>query len=203
MKIICIGRNYIEHAHELNNPVPANPVFFLKPETALIRGGLPFFYPDFSQDVHYEVELVLRINKLGKHISERFAHTYYDAIGIGIDFTARDVQNMCKQKGLPWEIAKAFDGSAPMSKFIPKEQFGEVYDIDFSLRKNDDTVQKGNSGMMIFNFEKIIAYVSQFVTLKMGDYIFTGTPAGVGPVAKGDELKAYIGDKLMLRLPVK
>lgn len=203
MKIICIGRNFIEHAHELNNPVPANPVFFLKPETALIRAGLPFFYPDFSQDVHYEVELVLRIGKLGKHISEKFAHTYYDAIGIGIDFTARDIQNICKQKGLPWEIAKAFDGSAPVSRFIPKKQFSDLYDINFSLVKNNETVQKGNSGMMIFNFEKIIAYVSQFVTLKMGDYIFTGTPAGVGPVKQGDELEALIGDQTLLQLPVK
>ncbi len=203
MKIICIGRNFIEHAHELNNPVPANPVFFLKPETALIRAGLPFFYPDFSQDVHYEVELVLRINKLGKHISEKFAHTYYDAVGVGIDFTARDLQNVCKQKGLPWEIAKAFDGSAPVSKFIPKEQFPDLYDINFSLVKNQETVQKGNSGMMIFNFEKIIAYVSQFVTLKMGDFIFTGTPAGVGPVKRGDNLQAFIGNQPLLQLPVK
>ncbi|TVQ07814.1 MAG: FAA hydrolase family protein [Bacteroidetes bacterium] len=203
MKIICIGRNFIEHAHELNNPVPANPVFFLKPETALIRAGLPFFYPDFSQDVHYEVELVLRINKLGKHISEKFAHTYYDAVGIGIDFTARDLQNVCKQKGLPWEVAKAFDGSAPVSRFIPKEQFPDLYDINFSLAKNQETVQKGNSGMMIFNFEKIIAYVSKFMTLKMGDYIFTGTPAGVGPVKQGDDLQAFIGDQIMLQLPVK
>ncbi len=203
MKIICIGRNYIEHAHELNNPVPAEPVFFMKPETALIRAGLPFFYPDFSKDVHFEVELVLHICKLGKHISEKFAHTYYDKIGIGIDFTARDVQNTCKQKGLPWEIAKAFDGSAPVSKFIPKENFSDPYDINFSLRKNDETVQKGNSGMMIFNFEKIIAYVSRFVTLKIGDLIFTGTPAGVGPVQIHDNLKAYIEDKKLLDLNVK
>lgn len=198
MKIICIGRNYIEHAHELNNPVPAEPVFFMKPETALIRAGLPFFYPDFSKDVHFEVELVLHICKLGKHISERFAHTYYDKIGIGIDFTARDVQSICKQKGLPWEIAKAFDGSAPVSKFIPKENFPDLYDINFSLEKNNETVQKGNSGMMIFNFEKIITYVSRFTTLKIGDLIFTGTPAGVGPVGIDDNLKAYIeGEKLM------
>ena len=203
MKIICIGRNYIEHAHELNNPVPANPVFFLKPETALIRAGLPFFYPDFSNDVHYEVELVLRICKLGKHISEKFAHTYYDAIGIGIDFTARDLQNICKQKGLPWEMAKAFDGSAPVSRFIPKEQFNDLYDINFSLHKNTELMQKGNSGMMIFNFEKIIAYVSRFVTLKIGDFIFTGTPAGVGSVVQGDELEAKIGDQPMLKLPVQ
>jgi len=203
MKIICIGRNYIEHAHELNNPVPAEPVFFMKPETALIRAGLPFFYPDFSKDVHFEVELVLHISKLGRHINEKFAHTYYDKIGIGIDFTARDVQTICKQKGLPWEIAKAFDGSAPVSKFIHKENFNDIYDINFSLQKNNETVQKGNSGMMIFNFEKIIAYVSRFVTLKIGDLIFTGTPAGVGPVIKEDNLKAYIEDEILLDLSIK
>jgi acylpyruvate hydrolase len=203
MKIICIGRNYIEHAHELNNPVPAEPVFFMKPETALIRAGLPFFYPDFSKDVHFEVELVLHICKLGKHINEKFAHTYYDKIGIGIDFTARDVQSICKQKGLPWEIAKAFDGSAPVSKFIPKENFADLYDINFSLQKNNEPVQKGNSGMMIFNFEKIIAYVSRFVTLKMGDLIFTGTPAGVGPINIDDNLKAFIEDKKLLDLNIK
>ncbi len=203
MKIICIGRNYIEHAHELNNPVPSQPVFFMKPETALIRAGLPFFYPDFSQDVHYEAELVLRVCKLGKHISEKFAHTYYDGIGIGIDFTARDVQNICKQKGLPWEIAKAFDGSAPVSDFIPKTEFKDLYDINFSLQKNGEVVQKGNSGMMIFNFEKLISYLSSFVTLKMGDLIFTGTPAGVGPVQKGDTLRAFIGEKDMLKIDIR
>ncbi|TVQ92914.1 MAG: FAA hydrolase family protein [Bacteroidetes bacterium] len=203
MKIICIGRNYVEHAHELNNPVPAEPVFFLKPETALIRSGLPFFYPDFSNEVHYEVELVLKVSKLGKHINEKFAHTYYDAIGIGIDFTARDLQSICKQKGLPWEIAKAFDGSAPVSRFIPKTEFKDIYDIEFSLEKNGETVQKGNSGMMIFNFEKIISYVSRFITLKIGDLIFTGTPAGVGAVHKNDNLKASIGEKKLLDLLVK
>ena len=203
MKIICIGRNYIEHAHELNNPVPAEPVFFMKPETALIRAGLPFFYPDFSKDVHFEVELVLHICKLGRHISEKFAHTYYDKIGIGIDFTARDVQTICKRKGLPWEIAKAFDGSAPVSKFIPKENFADLYDINFSLKKNNEIVQKGNSGMMIFNYEKIITYVSRFTTLKIGDLIFTGTPAGVGPVTINDNLKAYIEDIKLLDLNIK
>ncbi|TVQ94828.1 MAG: FAA hydrolase family protein [Bacteroidetes bacterium] len=203
MKIICIGRNYIEHAHELNNPVPAEPIFFMKPETALIRAGLPFFYPDFSKDVHFEVELVLHICKLGRHISEKFAHTYYDKIGIGIDFTARDVQTICKQKGLPWEIAKAFDGSAPVSKFIPKENFNDIYDINFSLQKNNETVQKGNSGMMIFNFEKIIAYVSRFVTLKIGYLIFTVTPAGVGPLIKDDNLKAYIAEEKLLDIDIK
>ncbi len=203
MKIICIGRNYIEHAHELNNPVPAQPVFFMKPESAIIRAGLPFFYPDFSNDIHYEVELVLRISKVGKNINEKFANTYFDAIGIGIDFTARDLQKTCKEKGLPWEIAKAFDGSAPTSDFIPKQAFKDIYDINFSLVKNEETVQQGNSGMMIFNFEKIISYVSRFVTLKRGDLIFTGTPAGVGPVQIGDELKAMLVKKNMITLSIK
>jgi acylpyruvate hydrolase len=203
MKIICIGRNYVEHAHELNNPVPSQPVFFMKPETALIRAGLPFFYPDFSNDIHHEVELVLRISKLGKHIQERFAHTYYDAIGLGIDFTARDIQDVCKQKGLPWEIAKAFDGSAPVSSFIEKEKFSDLFDINFTLKKNNNIVQKGNSGMMIFNFDKIISYVSRFVTLKIGDIIFTGTPAGVGSVKKGDNLKAYFEQDMMLNIDIK
>ncbi len=203
MKIVCIGRNYVDHAHELNNPIPEHPVFFLKPETALIRAGLPFYYPDFSKDIHYEVELVLRICKLGKHIAEKFAHTYYDAIGLGIDFTARDIQNRCKQKGLPWEIAKAFDGSAPVSHFVEKEKFKDLYDIDFTLLKNNERVQKGNSGMMIFNFEKLIAYISQFVTLKIGDFIFTGTPAGVGSVSKNDNLKAYLEDMLLLDINIK
>lgn len=203
MKIICIGRNYVDHANELNNPVPAQPVFFLKPETAIIRAGLPFFYPDFSDDIHFEAELVLHVCKVGKHIQEKFAHTYYDAIGIGIDFTARDVQSVCKKKGLPWEIAKAFDGSAPHSKFIPKAQFKDVYDINFSLSVNDKEVQKGNSGMMLFNFEKIISYVSQFITLKKGDLIFTGTPAGVGSVNVEDKLKAYIENDLMMDLKIK
>jgi len=203
MKIICIGRNYIDHAHELNNPVPAQPVFFMKPESALIRAGLPFFYPDFSKDIHYEVELVLKISKVGKNISEKFAHTYYDEIGIGIDFTARDIQKTCKEKGLPWEIAKAFDGSAPVSEFIPKEAFRDIYDISFGLEKNGEVVQEGNSGMMIFNFEKIIAYVSQFITLKRGDLIFTGTPARVGPVQIGDELKAMLIKKPKLIVAIK
>ena len=203
MKIICIGRNYIEHANELNNPVPDNPVFFMKPESAIIRAGLPFYYPDFSKDIHYEAELVLRINKVGKHISEKFAHTYYDSIGLGIDFTARDLQSICKKKGLPWEMAKAFDGSAPISAFLPRKNFSDINDINFTLKKNGQTVQKGNSGMMIFTFDKIIAYISKFITLKIGDMIFTGTPAGVGPVEIGDKLEAFIENKKMLDIAVK
>lgn len=198
MKIICIGRNYTEHARELNNPVPSVPVFFMKPESAMVRGNLPFFYPSFSNDVHHEVELVLHVNKVGRNISEKHAHTYYDGIGVGIDFTARDLQQEAKQKGLPWEIAKAFDYSAPVSEFIPVEEFKNLNDINFSMHKNGHVVQAGNSGEMIFNFNTIIAYVSRFVTLKMGDMIFTGTPSGVGPVIIGDKLEAFIGDRKML-----
>lgn len=198
MKIICIGRNYQEHAQELNNPVPAVPVFFMKPESALVRSNLPFFYPAFSNDIHYEVELVLHINKVGKNISVKHAHSYYDGVGIGIDFTARDLQQQCKEKGLPWEIAKSFDSSAPVSEFIAIEEFENLHNISFSLLKNSELVQKGNSKDMIFDFDTIIAYVSKFVTLKMGDLIFTGTPAGVGPVTIADKLEALIEDKKML-----
>ncbi|MFW5792709.1 MAG: fumarylacetoacetate hydrolase family protein [Bacteroidota bacterium] len=202
MKIICIGRNYIEHANELNNPLPEVPVFFLKPETAIIRAGLPFFYPDFSENIHYETELVLKICRLGKNIQKKFAHKYYNEIGIGIDFTARDLQEKCKQKGLPWEIAKAFDSSAPVGSFIDKKEFENINDIDFSLDINGKIVQKANSGMMIFSFDEIINYVSKFFTLKIGDLIFTGTPAGVGAVNKGDILTAFIKDKELLKVKV-
>ncbi|KAF0201884.1 MAG: fumarylacetoacetate (FAA) [Bacteroidetes bacterium] len=198
MKIICIGRNYTEHAKELNNPVPAEPVFFMKPESAQLRNNQPFFYPEFSNDIHYEAELVLHINKVGRNIQEKFASTYYDGIGVGIDFTARDLQQKAKEKGLPWEMAKAFDFSAPVSSFIPIGSFADLNDINFGLYKNGDVVQKGNSRDMIFSFDTIIAYVSRFVTLKQGDYIFTGTPAGVGPVKIGDKLEAFIGDKKLL-----
>ncbi len=198
MKIICIGRNYAEHIKELNNAIPESPVFFMKPESALIRGNLPFFYPSFSKDIHYEVELVLRINKVGKNIHLRHAHTYYNGIGVGIDFTARDLQQEVKSKGLPWEIAKAFDSSAPTSEFIPISEFADLKDITFSLYKNDQLVQEGNSSQMIHTFDAIISYVSKFVTLKMGDFIFTGTPSGVGPVSIGDKLEAYIGDRKLL-----
>ena len=198
MKIICIGRNYTEHAKELNNPLPATPVFFMKPESALVRGNLPFFYPAFSNDIHYEGELVLHINKVGKNINQKHAHTYYDAIGFGIDFTARDLQQHAKQNGLPWEIAKAFDSSAPVSEFIPIEEITDLDNINFSLYKNDVQVQNGYSSQMIFSFDTIIAYVSRFVTLKMGDLIFTGTPAGVGPVLVGDKLEGYINGKKMI-----
>lgn len=198
MKIICIGRNYSEHAKELNHPVPSTPVFFMKPESALVRGNLPFFYPSFSNEIHYEVELVLHINKVGRNISVKHAHTYYDGIGVGLDFTARDLQQEAKQKGLPWEMAKAFDNSAPVSEFIPVEEFVDLGNINFSLQKNGVEVQKGNSSEMIFRFDTIISYVSKFVTLKMGDMVFTGTPAGVGPVTIGDKLEAFIETRKML-----
>jgi len=203
MKIICIGRNYIEHAKELNNPVPKKPVFFMKPETALLQKRNPFFYPGFSKDVHYETELVLKVSKNGRHIEEKFAQKYYNKIGIGIDFTARDLQAECKKKGLPWEIAKAFDQSAPIGKFLPKSDFPDLSNISFSLQINGETRQNGNSKNMIFNFDQIIAYVSQFVTLKVGDLIFTGTPEGVGPTKINDRFEAFIGDKKLLAFNVK
>ena len=201
MKIICIGRNYAEHAKELNNPLPTEPVFFMKPDTALMTEGA-FYIPDFTKNVHYECELVLRIKKVGKHIPEKFALDYVDEIGLGIDFTARDIQDQCKEKGLPWEKAKAFDHSAPLGKqFIPLNK--SLENIAFSLEKNGQTVQVGNTRDMIFNFAQIIAFVSQFVTLRTGDYIFTGTPSGVGPVAIGDKLAGYLEGEKMFEFEVK
>ena len=204
MKIICIGRNYTEHAKELNNPLPEKPVFFLKPDTALVIRNRPFYYPDFSQDVHYETELVLKICKVGKSIPEKYASDFYDRIGLGLDFTARDLQQKCKEKGLPWEIAKGFDYSAPISQeFIPKENFSDLRNIKFHLLLNGIKVQEGNSADMIFSFEKVISYVSQFMTLRTGDLIFTGTPAGVGPVKIGDKLEAFLEDKPLLSCHIK
>ncbi|MEZ5145561.1 MAG: fumarylacetoacetate hydrolase family protein [Bacteroidales bacterium] len=203
MKIICIGRNYVEHARELNNPLPEAPVFFMKPDTSLVIRNRPFFYPEFSKDIHYETELVIKISKNGKHIQEKFAHTYYDEIGLGIDFTARDIQSKCKEKGLPWEVAKAFDHSAPISKFIKLDELQHKDDIRFHLELNGEKVQDGSSTLMIFSVDHIISYLSQFVTLKMGDLIFTGTPAGVGPVKINDHLVGYIEDKKMLDFRVK
>lgn len=204
MKIICIGRNYVDHAKELNNPVPEEPVFFMKPDTALLRNNAPFFYPSFSKDIQYEVELIIKINKVGRCIGEKFASRYYGEVGLGIDFTARDVQQRCKEKGLPWEIAKAFDFSAPISsKFLTISDFESVDDIPFRLVKNGEVLQQGNSGDMLFNVNRIISYVSQFVTLKIGDLIYTGTPAGVGSVAIGDRLQGYIADTLMFDFEVK
>ena len=203
MKIICIGRNYLPHIQELGHKVPTEPTFFLKPESAMVIRNRPFFLPDFSQQVEYEVELIYRINKVGKYIQEKYAHTYYDAIGLGIDFTARDLQKNCIENGNPWEIAKAFDGSAVMSQFIDKEEFDDLNNLDFHLDLNGKTVQSGNSSEMIFTIDKIISYVSQFMTLKMGDVIYTGTPKGVGKVAINDHLEGWIGDRKLLNFRVK
>ena len=203
MKIICIGRNYKDHAKELENNIPNDPLFFLKPDTAVQPKGHPFFIPDFSNDVHYEVELVLKIQKSGKYIEEKFAHKYYSKIGLGIDFTARDIQNKCKSQGLPWEKAKGFDGSAQISKkFIEKTEL-ELDNISFRLEKNGEIVQSGNSSEMIFNFDKIISYISRFYTLKIGDLIYTGTPSGVGKVIAGDELTGFITNKEMFKVIIK
>lgn len=203
MKIICIGRNYALHAKELGNEVPKEPVLFLKPDSSILQKNQPFFYPEFSKEIHHEVELVIKINRLGKHIPEKYAYKYYQEIGLGIDFTARDIQQLCKQKGLPWEKAKAFDGSAPLGKFIKKDKIKDINDIDFHLDVNGKTVQQGNSGKMIFSIDNIISHVSKFFTLKIGDLIFTGTPQGVGPVAINDHLQGYIQDKLMLDFMIK
>ncbi|MFP4025263.1 MAG: fumarylacetoacetate hydrolase family protein [Thiohalospira sp.] len=203
MKIIAIGRNYVDHAKELKNPVPKEPIFFMMPETALLRNNQPFFYPDFSSDIHYEVELVVKINRLGKNIAPEFAYRYYNEIGIGIDFTARDLQKKCKEKGLPWEMAKSFDSAAPISNFLPLEKFGDINNINFRLELNGNIVQKGNTKDMIFDVGQLIAYVSKYTTIKIGDLLFTGTPAGVGPVKIGDKLTAFIENEKMLDFIIK
>ncbi|AYA36117.1 FAA hydrolase family protein [Hymenobacter oligotrophus] len=204
MKILCIGRNYAEHIAELNNEVPDEPVIFLKPDTALLQRGMPFFYPEFTQDIHHEIELVLRVCKNGRHIEEHFAHTYYDAVGLGLDLTARDLQSKAKSKGLPWDLAKGFDGSAPLgTTFKPVSEFADPKNINFRLEVNGEVRQQGNSGMMLHDFNKIISYVSRFITLKMGDLIFTGTPSGVGPIKVGDQLTGYIEDEKLLEVAVK
>ena len=204
MRIFAIGRNYAEHIKELNNERPDEPVIFTKPDTALIRENGPFYYPDFSKDIHHEVELVLRISKEGKNIQDKFASKYYDAIGVGIDFTARDLQQKAKEKGLPWDIAKGFNGSAPLSdKFIPVSDFKDLKNINFSLQINGELRQQGNTSLMLFDFDYIIAYLSKFFTLRTGDLIFTGTPKGVGPVKTGDRLSAYIENEKLLEFDVK
>lgn len=202
MKIFCIGRNYSEHAKELGNAVPENPVVFAKPDTALLKNGEDFYLPAFSNDVHHEIELVIRINKVGKNIQEKFARNYFSEIGIGVDFTARDLQTQLKAKGLPWELAKGFDGSAPLGEFVAIDKL-DLGDINFALKKNGAFVQQGNSKDMIFSFEKIISFISHYFTLKVGDLIYTGTPAGVGPVAIGDSLEGFIGSQSMLHFDVK
>jgi len=201
MKIICIGRNYAEHAKEMKSELPAEPVFFMKPDTALLKEE-DFYFPDFTKDLHHEIELVLKICKAGKHIEEQFANKYYDEIGLGIDFTARDIQAKCKEKGLPWEKAKAFDNSAPVGKFVKKENL-KMSNINFELKINGESKQTGNSKDLIFSFDKVIAYISKFVTLKTGDLIFTGTPEGVGPVKIGDKLEGFLNNERFLSLNVK
>ena len=198
MKIICIGRNYAEHAKELNNPVPSRPVVFLKPSSALLASNKPLYYPEFTKDLHYELEVVLKVAKNGRHVQPEFASGYYKEVALGIDFTARDLQEECKKKGQPWEIAKGFDGSAALGKFLPIGQVNPSA-IAFELKKNGQTVQRGNTKDMIFSFEDIIVYVSQFFKLQMGDLIFTGTPAGVGPVQIGDKLEGFIHTKTEIR----
>ena len=203
MKIICIGRNYAEHAKELNNAIPTEPVFFMKPDTALLKDGEPFYYPDITKDLHHEIQIVIKINKVGKHIDEQFAHKYYDEIGLGIDFTARDLQAECKAKGLPWEKAKAFDNSAPIGKFISKDKLGDLSEIEFELKINGQYRQVGNTKDLLFSFDQIISYVSKYVTLKVGDLIYTGTPSGVGAVEIGDKMQGYIKGDLFLDFEVK
>lgn len=203
MKIIAVGRNYREHAKELNNPIPQQPIIFLKPDTALLKNDRDFYYPDFSKDIHYEVEFVVQICKEGKHINEKFAKNYYDKVGLGIDFTARDIQLEYKQKGLPWELAKAFDHSAPISTFHPKEKYESMNNINFSLKVNGNTVQAGNTAQMIFSVDKLISFVSQYISLKKGDLVFTGTPSGVGPIQIGDHIKGYIEDEILLDFHIK
>ena len=203
MKIICIGRNYASHAKELNNPIPEEPVIFMKPDSSIIRNNQPFFIPDFSTDVHHEVELVVKIHKLGKHIDKKFANKYYHEIGIGIDFTARDLQSKMKEKGLPWEKAKGFDGSAPLGKFVPKSTFSDIENINFHLDINGKRVQTGNTSNMLFSIDTIIEHVSKYFTLKIGDLIYTGTPEGVGPVKAGDRLACFIEEEELLAFNIR
>ena len=199
MKIICIGRNYVEHAKELNNPVPTKPMFFVKPDTALLRTHI-FYIPPFSNNIHYELELVVKIKKVGKSISKRFAHKYYDEISLGLDLTARDLQEECKEKGKPWEIAKGFDSSAPIGKWYQKK---DLKSLDFYLLKNGEKVQEGNPSQMVFDIDRIIEYVSKFMTLKKGDLIFTGTPSGVGKMEVNDVFEAYLDGRKTIDLRVK
>jgi acylpyruvate hydrolase len=202
MKILAIGRNYAEHIEELNNERPAEPVVFMKPDTALLKNNEPFYHPDFSSDIHFEVEILLKIAKEGKYIQEKFAAKYYDKIGIGIDFTARDLQSKAKEKGLPWLLAKGFNGSAPISDFLPREQF-DLENLNFGLEVDGETRQRGNTKLMLFKFDYLISYLSRYITLKKGDIIFTGTPKGVGPVRQGNVLSACIEDQKLLECEIK
>lgn len=203
MKIIAIGRNYAAHAKELNNPLPSVPVIFMKPDTAILKDNRPFYIPDFSSDIHYELEVVLKICKEGKHIQEKFAAGYYDEIGLGVDFTARDIQSIHKEKGLPWELAKAFDNSAAISSFVPKNTINDLYNLQFELKVNSESRQNGNTKNILFSFERIIAFVSQYITLKKGDLIFTGTPEGVGQIHTGDKLEGWLEGQQLLNFDIK
>lgn len=203
MKIICIGRNYTNHIAELKNERPTEPVVFMKPDSAVLLKQHPFVLPEFSNDVHHEIELIVKINKVGKYIEPKFAHKYYDEISVGIDFTARDLQDQLKAKGLPWEKAKAFDGSAVIGEFVPKDQFASLEDVNFELLKNGEIAQKGNSSLMLWKIDELVAYVSQFFTLKIGDIIFTGTPEGVAAVNPNDLLEGYLEGQQLFRIQVK
>ena len=203
MKILCIGRNYADHIAELHNEVPDEPVIFLKPDTALLKNNAPFYYPDFTQDIHHELEIILRISKEGKNIAPQFATNYFDAIGLGIDFTARDLQSKAKSKGLPWDLAKGFNGSAPVSEFLPLADYPDLKNINFTLHRNQEIKQQGNTSLMLHAFEEIISYISRFILLKKGDIIFTGTPKGVGPVQVGDRLEAFLEAKKVLDFEIK
>ncbi|AMA49406.1 MULTISPECIES: fumarylacetoacetate hydrolase family protein [Flavobacterium] len=203
MKIICIGRNYTDHINELNNERPSEPVIFMKPDTAILPKQFPFVLPEFSNDVHHEIEVLVKINKVGKYIDSKFAHKYYDEISVGIDFTARDLQSKLKERGLPWEIAKAFDGSAVIGDFLSKKNFSSLENLNFELRNNSQVVQKGNTSQMLWKIDEMIAYISQYFTLKTGDVIFTGTPAGVAKVNPNDILEGYLEDKQLFKIQVK
>jgi 2-keto-4-pentenoate hydratase/2-oxohepta-3-ene-1,7-dioic acid hydratase in catechol pathway len=203
LKIICIGRNYTDHIAELDNERPEHPIIFMKPDTAILLKNQPFFIPDFSNDVHHEVEILVKISRVGKHIDRKFAHKYYDEIGLGIDFTARDLQQELKSKGLPWEKAKSFDGAAVVGNFISKETFNNIDEIGFSLKKNEEVVQKGNTSLMLWKIDALIEYVSKYFTVKIGDIIFTGTPSGVGKVNPNDRLTGFIEGKENFSIKVK
>ncbi len=203
MKIICIGRNYSDHIEELHNEKPKDPVVFIKPDSAVLPKEQDFYIPEFSDNIHYEVEVLVKIKKVGKHINESFAHTYYDEIGLGIDFTARDLQATLKEKGLPWEKAKGFDGAAVIGKWLPKTEFNDLNDLNFELKKNDEIVQSSNTGLMLWKIDELIAYVSTFFMLKKGDVLFTGTPAGVGKVAANDYLSGSLENKELFNLRIK
>ncbi len=203
MKLICIGRNYTDHIKELANERPTDPVVFIKPDSAILPKEQDFYIPDFTNDVHHEVEVLIKIKKVGKHIDKRFAHTYYDEVGLGIDFTARDLQTQLKEKGLPWEKAKGFDGAAVIGKWLPKSDFTDLNNLNFSLFKNGEAVQKGNTGLMLWKIDELVSYVSRFFMLKKGDIIFTGTPAGVGRVATNDYLSGVLEGQELFSLKVK